>query len=272
MATPDPANVAPWYLRNINQALALNEASGLVYMRTSGGITNIIDIASGNYPGASSIFVHGFNSSFANGVEESFWQGSSLYPWTTWDSYAGTGTTLNVVSSNAGDTQTVLINGLDENFEVLTESVTLTGTTPVTTTGTFMRTNSLQITAGASNAGTITVVPTGSAVVVDQISPGFGASQNAQYTIPAGYTGYVMQGSAQIGKGQDGTAYFKVRPYGAAFSTQFVILLYQDTFQYEFSVPFVVPEKSDLDLTMVASSSRTAGTCAYDILLMQNVA
>jgi len=30
MATPDPSNVAPWYLRNINQALALDEASGNV--------------------------------------------------------------------------------------------------------------------------------------------------------------------------------------------------------------------------------------------------
>ncbi len=34
MATPDPANVAPWYLRNINQALALDETSGNVYVRT----------------------------------------------------------------------------------------------------------------------------------------------------------------------------------------------------------------------------------------------
>lgn len=35
MAEPDPANVAPWYLRNINQALALDSASGNVYVRTN---------------------------------------------------------------------------------------------------------------------------------------------------------------------------------------------------------------------------------------------
>ena len=34
MAVPDPTEVAPWYLRNINQALALNEATGNVYVRT----------------------------------------------------------------------------------------------------------------------------------------------------------------------------------------------------------------------------------------------
>jgi hypothetical protein len=34
MAYPEPSNVAPWYLRNINQALALDETSGNVYVRT----------------------------------------------------------------------------------------------------------------------------------------------------------------------------------------------------------------------------------------------
>jgi len=40
MATPDPSNVAPWYLRNINQALALDETSGNVYVRTDVQIAN----------------------------------------------------------------------------------------------------------------------------------------------------------------------------------------------------------------------------------------
>jgi hypothetical protein len=40
MATPDPANVSPWYLRNINQALALDEASGNVYIRTNVEVAN----------------------------------------------------------------------------------------------------------------------------------------------------------------------------------------------------------------------------------------
>jgi hypothetical protein len=271
MATPQPTQVSPWYLRNINQALALNESNGTVYVRTSGGFSGLIDVASGDVLGTSGVFVHGYNSSFANGAEESFWGNSSLYPWSAWDSYTGTGTTLDIVSSSAGDTQTVLLDGLDENFEPLQESVTLTGTIPVTTTGTFMRMNTMYITSGSStNAGTITAVPTGTATVIEQISPNLGAAQNSQYTIPAGYTGYVMQGSTQIGKGQDGTVYFKVRPFGSVFNAQFVVLLYQNTFQYKFTVPFMVPEKTDLDVTMVASSSGTSGTCSYDLILVQN--
>ena len=39
MAEPNPTEVAPWYLRNITQALALNEATGNVYVRTDAQIS-----------------------------------------------------------------------------------------------------------------------------------------------------------------------------------------------------------------------------------------
>ena len=50
MAEPDPSNVAPWYLRNINQALELNEATGQVFVRT-GFEGNIIITGNVNIPG-----------------------------------------------------------------------------------------------------------------------------------------------------------------------------------------------------------------------------
>jgi hypothetical protein len=39
MAYPEPANVSPWYLRNITQALALDETTGNVYVRTDANIS-----------------------------------------------------------------------------------------------------------------------------------------------------------------------------------------------------------------------------------------
>lgn len=50
MATPDPTAVAPWYLRNITQALALDDASGNVYVRT-GFQGNIVISGNVNIPG-----------------------------------------------------------------------------------------------------------------------------------------------------------------------------------------------------------------------------
>lgn len=50
MAYPEPTEVSPWYLRNITQALALDEASGNVYVRT-GFEGNIIISGNVNIPG-----------------------------------------------------------------------------------------------------------------------------------------------------------------------------------------------------------------------------
>ena len=50
MAFPEPSEVAPWYLRNITQALALDEPTGNVYVRT-GFTGNIVIDGNVNIPG-----------------------------------------------------------------------------------------------------------------------------------------------------------------------------------------------------------------------------
>nr|NDG05948.1 hypothetical protein [Oxalobacteraceae bacterium] len=50
MAEPNPTEVAPWYLRNITQALALDEVTGNVYMRT-GFAGNIVIEGNVQIPG-----------------------------------------------------------------------------------------------------------------------------------------------------------------------------------------------------------------------------
>ena len=76
MAEPDPTQVAPWYLRNITQALALNESTGNVYVRTDAqvsianvgnlvisnvGITSVgnIDITGNTMPVSGNVTVSG---------------------------------------------------------------------------------------------------------------------------------------------------------------------------------------------------------------------
>lgn len=44
MAEPNPTEVAPWYLRNINQALGLNSATGEVFVRTDAVITGGVTV------------------------------------------------------------------------------------------------------------------------------------------------------------------------------------------------------------------------------------
>lgn len=81
--------------------------------------------------------------------------------------------TLNVVSSSANDTsagtgaRTILITGIDENFLTQTETVTLSGATPVTTSNSWLGVNRvIVLSSGTSNAneGTITISDTAGTV------------------------------------------------------------------------------------------------------------
>ena len=225
-----------------------------------------LNVARGLVPGMSGLFKTGVNSAFANGSEESFWSHSVIYPWSGW----GAGGTLSCYSASASDTGSLIITGLNSTtWATQTETITLNGTTPVVTTGSFIRINSVRYNSSStSNAGEIHLERNGT--TVGHISPDNGVAQNAQYTVPAGYTAYVMQGTANIGKGQDGTGYFKYRLYGGSFNRAMTFLLYQSTFDYTFAVPLQLPEKTDLDVTMIAANTGTAASCEYSILLIAN--
>lgn len=271
-SVPDPDSVKPWYLRNITEALALDVPSGNVYMRT--GTTSAtsnqgklwyFQVAQGLIPGTTSRFKAGYNPSVANGTEESLWGHSTIYPWANWDG----GGTLSCVSTSASDTGVLHITGLkSSDWSETTETITMTGTTPVVTTTNFIRINSVHYFHTSLNVGEIDVSLNGT--IMGCVLPGNGEGQMAQFTVPAGYTGYILSGNANVGKGNDGTGKFKYRLYGSNFQTAMVFLLYQSTFDYTFQAPLVLPEKTDLDVTLVASNAGTACSCAYSIILIAN--
>ena len=224
-----------------------------------------LNVARGLVPGISGVFMAGFNSAFANGTQESFWSHSELYPWSSW----GSGGTLSCVSGSASDTGTLTIVGLNSTtWETQTETITLNGTTPVVSSNSYIRLNLLEYNGGSTNVAEIHANRNGTCV--GHIAAGIGRSQGAQYTVPAGYTAYMMQGTANIGKGNDGTGFFKYRVYGGSFDVALTFLLYQSTFDYTFAVPLPLPEKTDIDVTMVASNSGTPASCAYSIVLIAN--
>ncbi len=124
--------------------------------------------------------------------------GDTTTPQTIWElannatqknyTYLATAANLSVVSTSASDTNTVFITGLDSNFNLLSESLTLTGTTPAISANSYLRINGLYYN-NSSNVGTITASV--SAVVYGQINAGVGQTQMAQYTVPRGYTFYL---------------------------------------------------------------------------------
>ncbi len=126
----------------------------------------------------------------AASAAEDIWDGGGLY--TGFPTAAGE--TVNVFSSSANDTsagtglRTLIISGLDANGAVQSETITLNGTSAVTSTGTYTRVNlAYGVTAGSGgvNAGTITVRHTTTTANVFTIIPiGANRSQVCAYTVP----------------------------------------------------------------------------------------
>ncbi len=95
---------------------------------------------------------------------------------------------MQVKSTNAADTMPLLIQGLDANYDRISETVTLAGTSVVSTTKEFLRLNGAIILAG-SNAGTIDIGNDllGTPTYYKGIRPGDGRCQDSFSTIPRGY-------------------------------------------------------------------------------------
>ena len=93
--------------------------------------------------------------------------------------------TMQVRSSSGSDTMDLLIQGLDSNYEEITDTVTLTGTSVVTTNKQFLRLNSAVILSG-SNAGTIDIGDdlAGTPTYYKGIRPGDGTCQDSFFTVP----------------------------------------------------------------------------------------
>ena len=267
------ANVTFPDIQKISATAAANTALNPIYITgnvsTVGGSAQgklwFFQIAQGLIAGHRAVFKAGYNPSIANNTEESLWSHSVIYPWASW----GAGGTLSCVSASASDVGTLYITGLrSSDWTEVSEQVTMTGTTPKVTTNSFIRINSLSFSGADINVGEIHVYRNGA--TVGYIGVGEGQGQMAQFSVPAGYTAYILNGNANMGKGNDGFGKFKYRMYGGSFQTAMTFLLFQSTFDYKFEAPLALPEKSDLDVTMLASVSGTACSCAYSLILIQN--
>ena len=154
MATPDPANVAPWYLRNINQALELNEATGQVFVRT-GFEGNIIISGNVNIPG--NIDAH---------ISEIGTSGNLTVPWMPVSIDGNSNVTISGGNVNAAVTGNVT-STLSGNLAGITGNVNI-GTMPnvnATVSGTVAVSSITGNLAGIT--ANVTVVDGGGSITVD---------------------------------------------------------------------------------------------------------
>ena len=239
-----------------------------------------LDISKGLIEGHRSQFKFGRNSNSGTD-EEVVWDGGNGY------TFLDAAETMEVVSTSLDDTsagtgaRTIQILGLDDNFEELNESVTLNGTTPVTTTNSFRRvfraivvTDGNESATSGANQGDISITSSTSTILQAKILQYNGQTLMAIYTVPAGKTAYVTGISLNVGQGKQCLFRAKFRNCtvaGCAFSVKYALDIFENTFFGELKVPLMVPEKTDMVFTSELSSTPTVTTSAsFGMILVEN--
>jgi hypothetical protein len=235
-------------------------------INTFGAASNV-PIANGDVQGYSSVHKFGKNPSLGNGNEETIWDGSSLYPWSTWDSGAD-----NVyLKSTTTDTQDVFIQGLNQDWVLTSETITLTGTTAVASQNTYRRLFRMYNANSTDFAGDISAhYGSGTGTVVAKVLIGNNQTLMSVYTVPAGYTAFITDVEFSSPKNAELEMDLYFRPFDNVFRIQQAGSAYGSQYIKKFDIPLKLTEKSDIDLRATAGTGGVVAAASFNFILVDN--
>lgn len=193
-----------------------------------------LQIARGLISGVQGLSISGYQSAVSSTFIPLWDHGAAAYV------YFNAAQQVRIWSSSASDTNlTVLINGLDSNYNIITETVNLTnGVTGVLTAKLFLRINSISLTAIPMNVGAISAGSSDKSITLAVIPVGSSRSSMTAFTVPAGYTFYLTQVNAYTN--QNGSQYSNYRSYTQT-STGLITTILQFPLISNYSSVKVVP-------------------------------
>lgn len=200
---------------------------------------------------------------------------------------SGGTTTLTVSSSSNSDrsggsaAQSVTVQGLDENYLEVSETIDLEGQSAVSTSNTFTRVNRAFVAeagvdgdaAGDIYIGEGTVSSGVPAKVYSKITQGNNQTLQTVYTVPANKTLYlddvVFSAAVSIGN-KTVTMKFVTREFGSnAFRIKYQIPLQSGSAKDEFIYPLKIPSKTDIEVRAIANSDNNFVAGIYQGILIQ---
>lgn len=221
------------------------------------------------------VHVAGLNTDVDMAAAEDLWMngGAMAYP--------ASAAASNVISDSANDAaagtgaRTVFIWGLDSNYDEISETATLNGTTLVALTNSYLRfLGAYVVTAGsgATNAGNISLRQ--STTVYGYMGLGKGQALMASYTVPRNHRGYItgVEGSIYLAAGSLAIYDLFVRPLSGIFyqatSPFSVTTAGGSQVQRKFDSPIYIPQKTDVKISVsTVSADNTQAFGAFDLCL-----
>jgi hypothetical protein len=225
-----------------------------------------LQVARGQIPGHSHQHIIADVPEMSNNTLGTVWDvNDTPYPWSAWD----TPGTLAVARANAADAdKKVILTGLDVNYEPIAESVTLTDATGNMTTQVFQRLQSARMNGTGENAGDITITRAGT--TVGFLNAGVGQTLMGIFTIPAAHTAYLTQGTMSQQRDGDASGFFYYRIPDDQFLVGHTFEVADGQYLYQFTCPFALPAKADLDVRARTRANNARITAAFDMILIKD--
>jgi hypothetical protein len=260
------------------------DADGIVAQPTIAQVPFLIAVAKGSVAGYASVNKFGHNPAAEAG--DDIWAAGGSY-----DFYPTNAVAMEIVSTDTNDAaggagaQSVTVLGLDSNWDEISETVIMDGTTAVDLTNTYRRMNRAFVnTIGTSdsNVGAIVIEEDGGGGNTGAyIAAGDGQTQQAIYTIPRGKSAMFVKGYVALKEdtfqGTSGDFKWKLRlnnGHQGAWQTKGQIGLINigsSWWQYKYGIPIgMIPAKTDIRLEQSAASTAMDSVGGFDLLLIDN--
>jgi hypothetical protein len=232
-----------------------------------------MEVSKGNVSGHSVENKFGTNPNSST-TREDVWDAGGVYV------FPSAAERVNVSSSSVKDTLTgvgarsITLFGLDSNYNAISESFDLNGTTDVLSTNSYLRMYRMYITECGPdlfNDGDITATQETSGLLVAQISEGNNQTAMTMYTIPAGKTGYIIDFSFSAPRNNEAEFKGFIRVLGGCFQLKFNTVITESFNQSINRLTSPIPEKSDLRIFSELDVAIGITSVNYDILLVDNV-
>lgn len=202
---------------------------------------------------------------------------ATLWPKNTLYSFPVSASLMTLYSTSVLDTsQLVLIEGLDANYEGISEILMLNGQTGRQSTKQYLRINAMTVLTDSPQGdiafGTgvaLLGVPTNT---YGFIKAGDNITNSAVYTVPAGYTLRLSSGSISAGASTGShnvIAKFRTRINGVSYLTAQITIANNYQF-FPYNPTIEVPEKSDIYNNVITTGGESSVSATFNGWLVKN--
>jgi hypothetical protein len=222
----------------------------------------ILNISRGLIKDAEPRNIFGFNTAIGTDFIAA-WELNTSYV------YPNTAIKMTANSSSSSDTSvSVRVIGLDENYDVISETITINGTSPVTTNNSFFRINDV-ITLSGNAIGDILIANNNTTYA--KVNAGTGKNQASIFTVPRGHEFYLYRIDAFSATATLNNRFLFFRNFTRSPSGV-ILQVAQTTFLENMNIqrriPFRYTEKTDIQLQVKGSAgSQEVGVFAEGVLL-----